>query len=384
MRSDNSRQQNQHPYRSLPVHEWPEADRKAFEEACRPGLRLKPGGRASHFAEASLKDFTNRYAAYLGSLQRKGVLNPKAAAAAQVTRPNVKAYVVELKARKVSSVTIWNCIYKLRRASQLLDPKRDFGWLIEIENEAALVMTPRSKFSRLVLTNRLVEAGLTLIAEAERHGKSRFDRARGIRNGLMIVILALTQIRLKNFVALEIGRSFKEVDGSWWVSVPGGSTKNKRWIEKRIPNAFTRIHIVALLSSSSECHAYAGRAATAALKLILLEDDAQQRADLFARLSRAILPANRSEANLLFKRGLTELEAIGSGDHDFMNELLAFATSIRGGPVKSTTALRLAKICELNNYDSHKFPWPLCAKAFSRIWGTKYLAQIARWHETLH
>jgi hypothetical protein len=57
-----------------------------------------------------------------------------------VTRSNVNAYVVELKERKVSSVTSWNCIYKLRRASQLLDPKRDFGWLIKIENEAALVI----------------------------------------------------------------------------------------------------------------------------------------------------------------------------------------------------------------------------------------------------
>ena len=139
-----------------------------FEKACRPGLRLKPGGRASHFAEASLKDFANRYGAYLGSLQRRGVLSLKAAAAAQVTRSNVKVYVGELKRRKVSSVTIWNCIYKLRRASQIFDPKRDFGWLIETENEAALVMTPRSKFARLVLTNRLVEAGLTLIAEAEK------------------------------------------------------------------------------------------------------------------------------------------------------------------------------------------------------------------------
>ncbi len=238
MKPGNSRQRKPHPYRSLPLHEWPEADRKVFEEACRPGLRLKPGGRASHFAEASLKDFTIRYGAYLGSLQRRGILNPKAAAAAQVTRPNVKAYVAELKGRKVSSVTIWNCIYKLRRASQLLDPKRDFGWLIEVENEAALVMTPRSKFDRLVLTNRLVEAGLTLISETKKHAKSRFDRARGIRNGLMIVILALTQVRLKNFVALEIGSSFKEVDGSWWVSVRSGSTKNKRRIEKRIPNAF--------------------------------------------------------------------------------------------------------------------------------------------------
>ena len=145
--------------------------------------------------------------------------------------------------------------------------------------------------------------------------------------------------------------------------------------------AHTRIQIVSMLSSVPECHAHAGRAAAAALKFITLEDDAQQRAGLFARLSRAILPASRNEANLLFKRGLTELEAIGSGDNDFMNELLAFATTIRSGHVKSATALRLAKICELNNYDSHKFPWPLCAKAFSRIWATKYLAQIARWHD---
>jgi hypothetical protein len=96
-------------------------------------VRLKPGGRASHFAEASLKDFTSRYGAYLGFLQRNGRLDLKAAAAAQVTRSNVKAYVAELKTR-VSSVTVWNCIYKLRRASQLLNPKIDFSWLIEIDH----------------------------------------------------------------------------------------------------------------------------------------------------------------------------------------------------------------------------------------------------------
>jgi hypothetical protein len=142
-----------------------------------------------------------------------------------------------------------------------------------------------------------------------------------------------------------------------------------------------RIQLVALLSTKPECHVFAGRAAAAALKVIALEDEVQNRAGLFARLARALLPANKTEANLLFKRGLTELDAIGSGDHDFMNELLAFAASVQGGPVNPAAALRLAKICELNNYDSHKFPWPLTGKAFSRIWGTKYLAQIARWHD---
>ena len=39
----------EHP-RSLPVHEWPDADRRAWEDACRPGSRLKPGGAASYLA----------------------------------------------------------------------------------------------------------------------------------------------------------------------------------------------------------------------------------------------------------------------------------------------------------------------------------------------
>jgi ABC-type uncharacterized transport system substrate-binding protein len=85
----NPRQRKEHQYRSLPIQEWPDSDRKAWEKASRPGVRLRPGGSASHFAEASLKDFTSRYGAYLGFLQRSGKLNLKAAvAAAQVTRSN--------------------------------------------------------------------------------------------------------------------------------------------------------------------------------------------------------------------------------------------------------------------------------------------------------
>jgi len=42
-----ARLRKQHTYRSLPVAEWPQADRRVWEEACRPALRLEPGGRAS-------------------------------------------------------------------------------------------------------------------------------------------------------------------------------------------------------------------------------------------------------------------------------------------------------------------------------------------------
>src|SRR6266849_5154720 len=206
--------------RSLPVQEWPEADRQAWEETCRPGSRLKRGGAASYLAEASRDDFARRYGAFLGFLQRTGRLDRSAAAAAQVAPSSVEAYVAELTAR-VRSVTVFNCIYKLRRAAQLLAPAADFSWLAEIEKDLALVMQPRSKFDRLVFTGPLVEAGLTLVAEAERFAKHDLARARGVRNGLMIALLALCPIRLKNFAALEIGHTFKKVHGSWWIALPG-------------------------------------------------------------------------------------------------------------------------------------------------------------------
>jgi integrase len=225
--------------RSLPVHEWPEADRRAWEEACRPGSRLKPGGVASYLAPVSREDFVRRYGAFLGFLQRTGRLERDAAAATQVTASNVESYITGLTAR-VRSVTAYNCVYKLRRAAELLAPTADFSWLAEIEKDLALVMEPRSKFDRLVFTGRLVEAGLTLVAEAQAFANNDLARARGVRNGLMIALLAFCPIRLKNFAALEIGQTFKEIHGRWWIALPGISTKSHRPDERPVPALLNR------------------------------------------------------------------------------------------------------------------------------------------------
>jgi len=43
-------------------------------------------------------------------------------------------------------------------------------------------MQPRSKLDRLVFTERLVEAGLSLLSEAQEFAKNDLTRARGVRN----------------------------------------------------------------------------------------------------------------------------------------------------------------------------------------------------------
>jgi site-specific recombinase XerD len=218
---------------SLKVDEWPAADRRAHEDACRPGSRFKPGGSASHLAEVSRKDIWSRHGAFLGFLHRIDRLNMNGVAAEQVTPTNVEAYLADLKGR-VRSVTVWNCIYKLRRAAELLAPTADFSWLAEIEKDVALEMVPRSKFERLVLAQHLLEAGLTLVAEGMISTQCDVARAVTIRNGLMVAILALCPIRLKNFAALEIGTMFREVQGCWWIILPSAHTKSHRPDERRV------------------------------------------------------------------------------------------------------------------------------------------------------
>ena len=238
--------------RSLPVSKWPEADRVRWMAALQPSQRLKRGGAASHLAPVSQTDIANRYGLYLDFLQRNGRFDPTGKATVLVTPENVRGFVAELQLR-VRSVTVWNSVYKLRRAAQLISPIADFEWLTEIEKDIALTVIPRSKSDRLVLAERLVEAGLTLVQEAETFGKTALARATGVRDGLLIVLLALHPIRIKNFAALTIKETFVNVDGRWWLHIPAENTKSHRMDERQVPkfvndvvNRYIEIHRIVL------------------------------------------------------------------------------------------------------------------------------------------
>ncbi len=225
--------------RSLPINLWPSADRAAWQEACRPSVRLKRGGAASHLRPVTQCDLASRYGYFLDFLSRSGLLDLDASPAVQVLPQQVDAYVAELKAR-VGSVTVYRSIQKLRRIVQLIAPGRDIGWLIAIERELFSEKRPRSKWDRVVYSEVLEEAGLTFMAEAEMSKRPKLTRARMFRNGLMIALLAYCPIRLKNFAVLEIGRSFVNVDGRWWIVLTAAETKEKREDERPAPEELTK------------------------------------------------------------------------------------------------------------------------------------------------
>jgi site-specific recombinase XerD len=224
---------------ALPVALWPAADGGAWIEACQAPARLKPGGRAGHLRPTTRDHYAERYACFLGFLRRRGLLQSEGAPAANVTPDKVDAYLADLKDR-VASTTMHDSIATLRLLAQIIAPGGDYRWLSEIEKDLALVKRPRSKFGRVVLAEVLVEAGLTLMHEADlSETMTDLGRACQFRNGLMMALLALNPVRRRNFTALEIGRSFVKVRGKWWIVLSASETKEKRADERPIDKLLT-------------------------------------------------------------------------------------------------------------------------------------------------
>src|SRR5690242_19351190 len=85
--------------RSLPLAQWPEADRAAWAAACRAAERLRRGGAASHMKEITRSDLTRRYGYFLDHIERTEGLDSGAGAALLVTRDRVARFLAELQAR---------------------------------------------------------------------------------------------------------------------------------------------------------------------------------------------------------------------------------------------------------------------------------------------
>ena len=143
----------------------------------------------------------------------------------------------------------------------------------------------------------------------------------------------------------------------------------------------TIVKVIAALAKRPDLQELAGKMAMGAKALIEHEDDVDSRASLFAQLSRAIMPASIEETTSYFRLGLEQMDAIGSGDYPFTSGLLHYAAQLRGEELEERDFHTLSNICELNNYESDKFPWLEFARGLARTSGCRTLAKLGRWDD---
>lgn len=229
----------QQKVRSLPLDEWPTCDRDGWRAACIPSRRLQPGGAASRLQPVTQASHARVYGYLLDFCRCNGALDPDAAAAGHVTPDRIDAFLTELYTR-VGSVTRALYIERIRRMAELVAPARDFGWLREIEHDLKYLARPRAKQHRIVPSNRLLGLGLELIRRGETSNSlTDLARARLVRDGLMIALLALCPIRLKNFAALRVGHEIRCIDGTWWIILNATQTKTGWPDERPVPAELT-------------------------------------------------------------------------------------------------------------------------------------------------
>jgi len=142
------------------------------------------------------------------------------------------------------------------------------------------------------------------------------------------------------------------------------------------------IQIVAILAQRQPLQALAGAEAINAATLIQAENDVTHRADLFSDLARAMLPAGTVEASHYSQQGLEQMDAIGSGDQDFTNELLLFASTITGPELDERDFHTLSNLAELNlGEEPDKFYWGAYGRGLARVSGLRGLAKLSRWDD---
>lgn len=141
------------------------------------------------------------------------------------------------------------------------------------------------------------------------------------------------------------------------------------------------VNLVSALSRRTKFQRLAGETAVRVKNILEREDEVDTRASVLADLARAIMPANKEEAAAYFRIGLEQMDAIGSGDYEFTNELLHFASTFKGKEMSSPDFHTLANLVELNMGDSDKMPWEVLCKAFAKAGGKRAFARFARWHD---
>ena len=175
------------------------------------------------------------YGYLLEFCHRNGLFDRDVEASAHVSPEIIDAFINELH-RRVGSVTRAVYISRIRTIVRILAPGRDLVWLRELEADLRYAARPRPKSHRIVSSERLLTLGLELIRRGETSNHlTELGRARLVRDGVIIALLALCPIRLRNLAELGLGRQLRRIGETWWLILAADETKTGHPDERPVP-----------------------------------------------------------------------------------------------------------------------------------------------------
>ncbi len=171
-------------------------------------------------------------------------------------------------------------------------------------------------------------------------------------------------------IFLRHGRSVSEEDVRKLIEI---ISRGRFTIQDKLKTLF-------VMARHSNLHIIAGQFAKTISDAIRQDESIEQRSEQFSRLTEALLPMGRVEAQQYFRQGLTQLDQMGGDDFDTIYSLLHYAAEQRGGWLDLALGHRLMNLCQtIFHYEPSKFGWTLFGHAAAQSIGMSAIYKLVRW-----
>jgi len=221
--------------RCLPVADWPDADRAAWQAALSTDDLLSfERSSAASWRPATCHKNRRGHGRWLTFLRNSGA-DLSVHLADRVTRDRVAAYLEELRRQQVAPYTLRNRILELHAVMIALAPDRNWSWLracvVHLDRRA--IDAADRRLPPLLVSDLLDRGMKELRRRAQTPSSCR--EAIAYRDWLMLTVLAVLPLRLRNFAALSLARHMERRAGVWCIDIDGSETKTGRPYAARIP-----------------------------------------------------------------------------------------------------------------------------------------------------
>jgi integrase/recombinase XerD len=217
----------------LPYADWPQQDRVRWEAAFRAGRDLfDDHGAGAHLAERTRRQLQYAYGKFLAFLRARHGTLLALPPAERLNSKIIRDY-VKWQPRTCGGITLSVYLFHLWFALRYLCPGDDWAWLLAISKRIRDQAKRKPQQQHLVTSELLYSLGIQLMDRALASGKpaTSWRVQTGVRDGLMIALLALIPLRRRTLSALRIGKHLVRSGDQWVLDIPASDIKNKRPLE---------------------------------------------------------------------------------------------------------------------------------------------------------
>jgi site-specific recombinase XerD len=226
---------------SLAQSDWPPGDRQLWQNAQLKGDVIEPDGLAARWRPATRHQVAKGYALWLGFLDSSKALDNDSGPAERVTPEALRAYIVWLKQRELSSTTVASRITDLHEAIRVMGPDANLTLLRDTRDRLRQRQEPRrGKHVRVIAASELVRLAtqyLTTLPQVP--SQTERMRASWFRDGVMMLLIASRPIRLRNLAGIEIGRHLLAQGQQYKLLFTADETKEHLQFVIDCPSEFT-------------------------------------------------------------------------------------------------------------------------------------------------